>query len=254
MKKQYLIILLLFPLSVSAQERVLLQGKITNTKDVEGIHILNRSSRYNSVTDLYGNFSITVKEMDTLVFSSVHYSPLEVQITAEIVERGLLIVTLKELVNELDEVILGPDLSGSLQADVEKIEVKDPINFQDLGIPGFTGTPEEKIVPLTTAFFPTSVNIEAVYKHLSGYYRKLRLRRKWDAENRAVAVLIDYYTISFFSEAYDIPEERLYDFVLFCVESTRIEQDFYSGHYEGVLKTFKFKSKVYLARMNDKEE
>lgn len=253
-KKHYLIIFIIFPLSVCAQEKILLQGKITNKKDVEGIHILNRSSRYNSVTDLNGNFSITVEEKDSLVFSSVHYSPLEVAITAEIIERGLLIVTLKELVNELDEVVLGPDLSGNLKADVEKIEVKDPINFQDLGIPGFTGTPQEKIVPVTTAFFPTSVNIEAVYKHLSGYYRKLRLRRKWDAENKAVATLIDYYSYRFFSEAYNIPGDRLYDFMLFCVETTQIEQDFYAGRFEGVLRTFQEKSKVYLSRMNKKEE
>ncbi|MBT8261755.1 MAG: carboxypeptidase-like regulatory domain-containing protein [Bacteroidia bacterium] len=254
MKKQYLIILLLFPLCIVAQEKILLQGKITNEKDVEGIHILNRSTRFNSVTDIYGNFSITVKESDTLVFSSVHYNPLEVEITSEIFKEALLIVTLQELINELDEVFLGPDLTGNLRTDIEKIEVKDPINFQDLGIPGYTGTPQERIVPVTTALFPTSVNIEAVYKHLSGYYRKLRLRRKWDAENRAVASLIDYYNARFFQEAYNIPKNRLYDFVLFCVESTQIAQDFYAGRYEEVFKTFRDKSKLYLARMNAKEE
>ncbi len=254
MKKQFLIILLLIPLFSVAQDKILLQGKITNKNDVEGIHILNRSSRYNSVTDLYGNFSITVKGRDTLVFSSVHYNPLEVEITADIVEKGLLIVTLQEFVNELDEVILGPDLSGNLQADVEKIEVKDPINFQDLGIPGFTGIPEEKIVPVTTAFFPTNVNIEAVYKYLSGYYRKLKLQRKWDAENRAAASIIDYYTVRFFRDVYKIPQDRLYDFILFCVETTQIELDFYASRYEVVLITFQNKSKVYLARLNVKEE
>jgi hypothetical protein len=253
-KKQYLIIFLLFPLSIVAQDKILLKGKITNKKDVEGIHILNLSSRYNSVTDPYGNFAITAKQADTLVFSSVHYSPLRIEISAEIVERRLLIVTLQELVNELDEVILGPDLSGNLQADVEKIDVKDPVNFQDLGIPGFQGTPEEKIVPVTSAFFPTKVKIEAVYKYLTGYYRKLKLQRKWDAENRAAASIIDYYSMRFLKEAFKIPEDRLYDFILFCVETSPIEQDFYTGRYELVLNAFQNKSKVYLARLNVKEE
>lgn len=254
-----IIILFLFvslPIVVFAQdgEKILLQGKITNEKDVEGIHILNRSSRYNSVTDPYGNFAITVKQGDTLLFSSVHYSPYEAEVTAEIFERGLLIVSLIELVNELDEVILGPDLSGNLQADLEKIEVKDPVNFQDLGLPGFTGTPQEKIVPVATAFFPTNVNIEAVYKHLSGYYRKLRLRRKWDAENLAVASMIDFYTPAFLDEVYGIPEDRVYDFVLFCVESTTIESEFYAGRYENVLSEFQSKSLLYLDRMAEKKE
>ncbi|KAA3622787.1 MAG: hypothetical protein DWP94_07480 [Flavobacterium sp.] len=235
-------------------EKILLQGKITNEKDVEGIHILNRSSRYNSVTDLYGNYAITVKKGDTLLFSSVHYNHYEATVTPEIFERGLLIVRLTELVNELDEVILGPDLSGNLQSDLEKIEVKDPVNFQDLGLPGFTGTPQEKIVPVAAAFFPTNVNIEAIYKHLSGYYRKLRLRRKWDAENLAVASMIDFYTPAFLDEVYGIPEDRVYDFVLFCVETTNIESEFYAGRYENVLSEFQSKSQLYVERMKEKKE
>jgi hypothetical protein len=42
--------------------------------------------------------------------------------------------------------------------------------------------------------------------------------------------------------------------MLFCVETTQIEQDFYAGRFEGVLRTFQEKSKVYLSRMNKKEE
>lgn len=256
MKQLFLFLLFTIPLIITAQEgdKIVLQGKITNEKDVEGIHILNRSSRYNSVTDPYGNFAITVKQGDSLLFSSVHYVPHQAEVTAEIYERGLLIVQLTELVNELDEVVLGPDLSGNLQSDLEKIDVKDPINFQELGIPGFTGTPQEKIVPVAAAFFPTNVNIEAVYKHLSGYYRKLRLRRKWDAENLAVASLIDFYTAGFLDEVYGIPKDRVYDFVLFCVESTSIEQEFHARRYENVLNMFKTKSLVYLERMEEKKE
>ncbi len=127
MKKQYLFIILFLPALVLSQkaDKIVLQGKITNEKDVEGIHIMNTSSRYNSVTDEYGNFAITVKINDTLVFSSVHYAPERVEVTSEIIEKGLLIITLTELINELDEVFLGPNLTGILKADIEKIPVKD---------------------------------------------------------------------------------------------------------------------------------
>jgi hypothetical protein len=231
-----------------------LHGKITNKKDVEGIHVLNLSSRFNSVTDLYGNFSITVKKNDTLLFSSVQYDPLQVEITEEVFEKSLLIVTLQELVNELDEVLLGPDLSGNLQTDVEKIEVKDPITHKDLGIPGFEGVPEEKIVPLSTAITLTSVNIEAVYKHITGYYRKLRMQRKWDAENMAVATLLSYYGSDFMKDVFGISKDRTYDFVLFCVETTNIEQDFSEGRYNEVLTAFRNKAPEYHERANLKEE
>lgn len=234
---------------------MILQGTITNSKDVEGIHVLNTSSRYNSVTNEYGNFAITVRLNDTLVFSSVHYEPQRIEINAEIMEKGLVIVTLTELVNELDEVILGPDLSGNLKTDIEKIPVKDQLNFDDVGIPGFKGKAEEKIPRmLGQVITPLSVNLEGLYNHLSGYYRKLRLRRKWDGQNMAIAKMMQLYTPEFFNEAYALPENRVYDFLLYCIETSDIQTDFSNENYSGVLTTFRSSSEVYLERLSEKEE
>ncbi len=253
--KKFLVFVLVLPSLVIAQEKILLQGKVTNIKDVEGIHIMNTSSRYNSVTDQYGNFAITVKQNDTLIFSSVQYMPKKVWIDREIFEKELLIITLTEMVNELDEVILGPDLSGNLKMDIEKIPVKDQINFDDVGIPGFKGTPEEKIPPMIGGVIgPLSVNVEALYNHLSGYYRKLRLRRKWDAQNFAVAGLMQKYPPIFFEEAYHIPRNRVYDFLLFCIETTTLQSDFKNENYAATLRIFEQESEIYVLRLAEKEE
>ena len=237
-----------------AQEKIVLQGKVTNEKDVEGIHILNTSSRFNSVTDPYGNFAITVKQGDTLRFSSVHFAPEKVEVTAEIFEKSLLIVTLTPLVNELDEVVLGPNLSGYLGNDVKDIEVEDPKNFKDYGLPGFEGVPQEKIVPLSQAIAITRFDIEAIHKHITGYYRKLRLRRKWDGQNTAVAQLLLTYNSKFLRDSYGIPENRSYDFMLWCVETSQIYSLFRAKNYLAVLTLLESKSKVYIERMNSKEE
>lgn len=240
---------------VQAQKKIILQGKITNEKEVEGIHILNTSSRYNSITDAYGNFAITVKQMDTLIFSSVNYMPQSEIITAEVFEKELLIVTLTELINELDEVILGPDLSGNLKSDVEKIPVKDQLNFDDVGLPGFKGKPEERIPNLVgEVITPLSVNLEGLYNYISGYYRKLRIQRKWDAENIAVARILNHFTSQFFAEAYQLPEDRLYDFLLFCIETTEIRQSFHAARYDEVLSVFEAQSVTYLQRMSEEKE
>ena len=239
---------------IEAQERIL-QGKITNDKDVEGIHILNTSSRYNSVTDAYGNFAITVRENDTLIFSSVHYTPQREIVNSEIFEKGLLIVTLTELVNELDEVILGPDLSGNLKTDIEKIPVKDKIEFDDVGLPGFKGKPEEKIPPLIGGVItPLSVNLEGLYNHLSGYYKKLRIQRKWDAENIAVAGMLNFYSADFLHESFGLPENKLYDFFLFCIETSDIQSRFYSEDYGVVLEIIEDRAKVYVQRIQSEKE
>jgi hypothetical protein len=253
------IYLLLFLVSVGisdscfAQKQVI-QGKITNEKEVEGIHILNTTSRYNAVTNENGNFSINVNRQDTLVFSSVNYFPKKVFITDEIYEKGVLTLELIELVNQLDEVVLGPNLTGNIATDVENIKTEKDLNFDDVGIPGFKGQGEEKIVPVVVAFFPTNVNIEAVYKYISGYYKKLKLQRKWEAQNNSVAHLINLYSVEFFNEAYSIPQDRVYDFILFCIETTSLQNDFKNDRFNNVLEIFKTKSEIYILRLEENKE
>lgn len=245
--------LIFFVSAWASAQSELINGNVTNSQEIEGIHILNTTSRYNSITDEYGNFSIRAARNDTLLFSSVKYFPKKVVVSEEIFEKGVLTVTLQELINELDEVILGHNLSGNISSDLKVIKTEKPLDFEDVGIPGFKGKPEEKIVPVAMAFFPTNVNLEAAYKYISGYYRKLKLQRKWESQNYSVAQMIGFYSQSFFFEAYAIPENRLYDFLLFCVETTSVQSDFNSKNYARVLEIFKEQSTVYLARINTEE-
>ena len=238
---------------LSAQKKVL-QGKITNTNDIEGVHILNLSSRYNTITNENGHFSIEVQSQDTLLLSSIKYMPEKAIVTDSIFEKGILIAQLTELINELDEVFLNPNLSGNIGADLKKIKTEKPINFDDVGIPGFKGKPEEKIVPKYLVITPTSVNIEALYKYISGYYKELKIRRRWEMENNAVAKMLDYYTIPFFTTTYGIPEHSVYDFLLFCTETTQIESDFKQEHYGSVLRVFEEKGKLYASRFAEENK
>jgi len=245
----FLVLLLMVFAEISAQQKEL-QGKLTNTDEIEGIHVLNEASGFNSVTDAFGNFSIGANVNDTVVFSSVHYVPKKVAISAEIIESGILVVTLQKVINELDEVFLGTRLSGDLEKDVKNANVKSPINFYDVGIPGFLGEPEEKIPTLIgQTIGPTHINIEALYNHISGYYKRLRTQRAWEAENNTVAVILFKYDQAFFETSFGIPENRTYDFLLFCMETTSLQRDFYNGAHGRVLDIFEKKASIYTARL-----
>lgn len=250
-------LVLLFFLSstfLMGQEKVL-KGSITNEMDIEGIHILNTSSRFNTITDAMGAFEIRAKLSDTLLISSVTYVPEQLVVSKQWFEEGVLAITLKKLVNELDEVFLGPKLSGDLERDLKKIKVEDQINFDDVGIPGFLGTPEEKIPKVVgQVITPISIDVEGLYKHLSGYYKKLRIRRKWEKQNVVASQLIFKYTPLFFEEAYGIPQDRLYDFVLFCIETSSIQRHFEKENYALVVSIFDDKAKEYTLRLKEKEE
>lgn len=230
-----------------------IQGKIMNIKDVEGIHVLNKTSRYNAVTDQDGGFVIRVREQDTLIFSSINYKTKSVLISEEIYRKEYVVITLEQLINELDEVVIGPNLSGNLSTDIKNIKTETPINFGDVGIPGFEGEPEEKIAPVVPTI-PIVVNLEALYKNLSGYYRKLRVKREWESENYTVAKIINLYGFSFFDEAYKIPNDRLYDFLLYCIETSTLEKDYKNQNYTSLLSIFEEKSETYLIRLSEKKE
>jgi len=246
-------VLLLFCATCFGQD-IGLKGKITNSSEVEGIHILNTSSHFNAITNETGHFSIRVRLHDTLLISSVRYVVDKLIISEEIFQNKTVAITLNTMVNELDEVVLGPNLSGNLATDLKNIKTEPSINFDDVGIPGFQGKPEEKIVPVAVAFFPTNINLEAAYKYLSGYYKKLKIQRKWEKQNNTVARIINHYSPSFFEEAYAIPKNRLYDFLLFCIETTEVQDDFIKENYISVLSVFEAKSAEYVVRLTKEEQ
>ena len=131
--------------------------------------------------------------------------------------------------------------------------VKEQINFDDVGIPGYKGVRKEKIVSgksliLSTLLLPISggINVDAVYKHLSGYYKKLKKRRKLDAQFELIFSIIKFYGVYFFEENYKLEQEEIYDFVLGCSENTALIDSYKKGRHEQVIKAFEeFKTKQY---------
>ena len=250
MKNGYLLLgLFLLVFNIASSQQIDLEGKVTNAFDIEGIHILNKTSKYNTVTNEFGEFIIRIQVQDTIIFSSIKYQIKELIITEDIYHKKKININLNELVNELDEVLIGNTLTGDLFTDLKNIKVEETFNFDDVGIPGFKGEPEEKIVPLAAAAFPLNVNIEALYKHIGGYYKKLKIQRKWTKENLTVAEIIDYYGFKFFEDAYRIPNNKLYDFLLFCIETTTLNSDYNRQNFAGVLQIFNEKSKIYVPRI-----
>jgi hypothetical protein len=231
-------------------QHITLKGDILNKIDVEGIHILNITSLYNTVSNQNGEFLIRVAVHDTLLFSSINFKLEEIIITKKIYKQEKLEITLEKMVNQLDEVHIGNTLSGNLAADLKNIKTKKKLDFEDVGIPGFKGVPKEKIVPVVVAAIPTQINIEALYKHFTGYYKKLRTKRKWTSENYVIAKIINFYGAPFFEEAYKIPQNRVYDFLLFCIETTSLKSDYNKQNFAGVLTIFKEKSKQYVSRIS----
>lgn len=108
-----------------SQNPVLLEGKIL-AKELESssIHIINISQKTGTVNEAGGDFKILVRLGDTLMFSSIQFVNREIEISAEILKKGFLEISLTEDVNILAEVNLrNTKLTGNLNTDLDNIKV-----------------------------------------------------------------------------------------------------------------------------------
>ena len=117
-----------------------------NSYSIEGVHVLNITSNQATITNSQGNFKILVKLNDELIFSAIQFKRKKITMNQDIFDSLSITIYLEEFVNELDEVILNSSgLSGSLMNDLQNSRIAKDLNFDDLGIPGFTGIRKEDI-------------------------------------------------------------------------------------------------------------
>ncbi len=225
-------------------------GKVfSDSLDISGIHVVNKNSGATTITNQKGKFSIGAKTTDTLLFSAVHIKLQALVLDSLVMAQPEINVYIEHAVNELDEVVVKPhNLTGNLADDLSSAPPA-PINFKDVGIPGFEGERREKIkynstrsLILSTLLLPIMpLDIEGMYKQISGYNRRLKESRKLSKQLQTVNSMINFYGSQFLQDQYSLSSDEIYAFVLACVENTpAMESDFLRGSHP-----------IVLAAMND---
>ena len=142
-----LFLVLLFPLYVTAQVQEI-KGKVTDEEDatpLPGVTVVSKGTSLGTVTDFDGNYTISVPSGSTLVFSYIGYTTKEVLVT----DQAVLDVTLSEMTQELDEVVVigygvqkKSDRTGAIynvtSDDIQTVAVQDPIEGIQGKVPGVT--------------------------------------------------------------------------------------------------------------------
>jgi hypothetical protein len=213
-------LLMLFAPHLSAQERVLLKGKVIVDSIVAPIHIINVTAEKGSLTQASGDFEMAVMVGDLVLFSSVQFQKKELLITAGILESGFLKVPLIVDINELDEVRLH-QLSGSLTKDISEIETYDPLA---VGIPLSDRKPlsveERKLSALSSPMDPVGL----IYGVFSGERKRL----KKAIENNELRTLVlkgrDLLPQEFYTETLKLENNQIIDFVYFCSRKSVFEK------------------------------
>ena len=236
---------------VSAQKYKLLTGYVFDSEiPIGNVHVINTSRGNAEVTDINGLFEISVSIGEKLVFSSIQYEKYELIITENIFSSKEITIYLKGFVNELDEVIVtNNSLTGNLKYDLLESGLEERKNFDDFGIPGFKGERKEKIQNATQLLlgFGTSmqIDVEALYKHISGYYKKLKKRRSLESKFLSIFSIIKFYGLIFFVENFNIDDDQVYDFILGCSENSDIIQYFNQDLHQKVIQELDTYVKIY---------
>ena len=218
-----------------------------NSYSIEGVHVLNITSNEATITDSDGNFKIFVNLYDELIFSAIQFKRKKIIMDKGVFDSLSINVYLEEFVNELDEVILNSSgLSGSLMNDLKNSGIVDNVNFDDLGIPGFTGirkedlpsnsqlTKELLLAPLTGA-----LDVERMYNWISGYYKKKRKESEYKNDYNLIDRIINFYGLKFFIDEFGLIEDNIHEFVTSAYQNYPLEENFKSGNYSLVIEYLK---------------
>lgn len=192
---------------------------IANEKNVADVHVMNTSLGKATITNSTGQFQISVRLGDTLLFSAIQFRRKSFIISQEIYDARVIAVPLEEFVNELDEVVLRPyDLSGDLGKDMQQIDTEGVVSATILGLPNpyhkpptqaerklFEATSGGGLVPLNpilNAITGRTKYLKKVLKAQSIYARTERVR--------------DFYADSLFVQDLKIPSASIDDFMYYC--------------------------------------
>lgn len=252
----FCIILVLLLSSISVAQSVEVNGMvIVDDDEVEGIHVINKTSNKFTITDENGTFSIPAKLNDTILFSAIKYKPKEIIVNANIIKSKVLNVYLNELINELDEVIVGKVLTGNLLSDIENSEAKRDINFYDLGIVGYTGKPftqsERRYNEATTG--GGIVPLNPILNYLSGRTKMLKNQIKIERLTDCLESIKSNLGTLFF-ETNELPETNRTEFFYYCLEDEEFSSICQMKNDIATLEFLKTKLDAYKANLQTKKD
>ena len=230
MKIQFIVCCFLGSVSlVKAQTLELISGTVTGEANVENIHVINKTSKRFTVTNVKGEFSIEANLNDTIAFTAIQYKTKDIIVDTSILLKKTMYVFLTEDINELSEVIVGNVLTGDLMLDMENYETPRDINFYDVGIPGYTGkrkTQAERRLFTAGEFKPImllgllggSLPIDPILNEISGRTKMLKGHVALERNNKFIDEIRLRLSDDFFSE-HDLEASKRKDFFYFCSEA-----------------------------------
>ncbi len=229
------LLVILLPFIGLAQEstRVSIPGVITAPagEDVEAISVYNNSTDKGTVTNAQGEFTLEVALNDRVQVTALQYKTFTIIITEKDLIQKKLSIYLNPFVNKLEEVIVrSTDLSGYAELDAKNIQTHVYIPDLDLSLDavrfgydferdrytGVDGNAAEDALGLNDVPM-ASVDLGELMKLFFPKKKKSSVEIVNLKQLKNVA-LWSRYTPAYLSEAYNISEDKIVDFIYYAEE------------------------------------
>lgn len=208
MKKLLLFLFLITTASIFAQERTLLRGQVLyRNVNVVNQNVINTTAETATITNEDGAFEIMVAIGDQLAFTAVNYQLKTVIITQEILDKGRLVVEVKEKVTELDEVVVTPENQEAyikLQEERFKEFYYEP--DKSTGIRNVALSQQER-------FLENGINFVNIFKAIFKSKKKETVKKE---PLKLSKMLRQVYDDEFFVVDLRIPQDKIDAFLYFC--------------------------------------
>lgn len=268
-KKLAFLLFVVISTSLFAQDidRVIVEGKIhvPNDEDAEGISIYNVSAQQGTVTDADGAFKIAIAENDRLQIFALQYKSFTVVMDKGVVEQKKLNIFLNPTITQLDEVVIRPyDLSGNVQADIEKIPTYSIGNDWDLSYKslefGYNFTRDQYSAiegnvaeeALNSNNLTDGLNFVSLAGGVSNLLfprgKKLNSVEKLRVKESLSNNMQQRFNREFIHDNFDIPREKTSDFLFFAQENGLEERLLKPENEMQLMEFLHKKSKEYKKR------
>jgi hypothetical protein len=269
-KKSLLIVFTLATISLFSQEikRVEVSGKIiVDSDDKQGITVYNSSSNKGTVTDENGKFVISVTINDRVDFGALQFKDFTVIIDKDIIASKQMTVYLIEDVNKLDEVIILPyGLTGNLAVDSKNVKTFNPdmdaiyFGIKHMDEYEFTADYKTKVdnntmhsqgETLVNGFDPIAIMAIMIKPLLKNKNNKNKTAKN-EAIDIPIGKLKAYYSNKFLVENFNIPKDKVEEFVVYVEENGLDDNLLQQGKEMEFIEFINQKSQLFLKSLSEK--
>ncbi|RBA29524.1 carboxypeptidase-like regulatory domain-containing protein [Flavobacterium tibetense] len=219
--KKFLLFLLVANFCFSQKSEI--KGKIiSESTNLEGIHVINKTQNKGVVTTSGGYFTIHANEKDTLIFSAVHLEAVNHVVKKEDFSAELLFVKMNALVSPLEEVTMTkyknitPEALGII-----------PIGMK-------TYTPAERRLKAASEMKTemtvnagnesgVSLSFDAIINSMSGRTRMLKKEFNVERKELLEQQIIQTFGKKYFIVKHKIPDDYVDSFILYLIDDANFE-------------------------------